>query len=492
MAIRTIGPVSAGTDASSIRGVSMSRLWVFLAIALPMLASLVATLSTVDLTYQLRAGSEILGSRAIPAVDSWTFTAAGLPWVDQQWGAQVVLAAADRLGSWTALALLRAILVGVIFGALVIIGLRRGLDGRTASLLSLAAFLVAAPALALRPQLLGMACFAIVLLLVTDQRAHSRRLWLVPVVVVVWANLHGSFVLAPLVLGLAWLEDLHDRIVPAHRALLVAVVSGLTACVTPFGPKVWLYAVGLSTNPEVTARISEWLPTSIRDLTGLLFLASALGVVVLIARRGRVTPWPTLAWLGTFFVIGLYAQRGVAWWSLAAVAAIAGTLVTSLPDRSADRVTPPLLGRVNLVVAGVLVVAMLALLPTWRPVDPATGVPSGTLAQAPPGVTAALRAEAHPGDRVFNPQPWGSWFEYAFPDLLVAIDSRIELFPAEVWRQYGDVVAGVDGWQARLEAWGVTIVVVGTGDSAFADRLEANGWRVVRPTAEGSLFRRRP
>ena len=52
-----------------------------------------------------------------------------------------------------------------------------------------------------------MACFALVLLLVADRREHPSRLWLVPVIVAIWANLHGSFFLGPLVVGLAWLQD---------------------------------------------------------------------------------------------------------------------------------------------------------------------------------------------------------------------------------------------------------------------------------------------
>ncbi len=44
------------------------------------------------------------------------------------------------------------------------------------------------------------------------------------------------------------------------------------------------------------------------------------------ARGGRVVPWPTLAWLGVFATIGLYAQRGLAWWSLAGAVAVIGLL----------------------------------------------------------------------------------------------------------------------------------------------------------------------
>ncbi len=362
---------------------SLSRLWIFLALGLPVLASLIAALSTVDLTYHLRAGAGILDSGTIPTTDTWTFTAAGLPWVDQQWGAQVILALVERVGGWTGLVVVRAALVGLIFGALVVVGRARGLDGRTAALLSLAAFVVASPALALRPQLLGMALFAVVLVLVARRRTHPRALWLAPLVVLVWANVHGSFFLGPLVLGLAWLEDLHEGSVRPHRTLAVAIVSAIAACVTPFGPQVWVYAVALSTNPEVTARITEWQPTSLRDPIGILFFASVAAIGVLIARRGRAVAWPTLLWLGVFFIIGVYAQRGVAWWPLGAVAAIAGTIVTPALGAKASRREPALMRRLNAVVAGVLVVAMVALLPAWRAVDPRTGVPAGTLTDAP-------------------------------------------------------------------------------------------------------------
>lgn len=466
---------------------TLNRLWVFLAIALPALAALLASMSTVDLTYHLRAGGEILSTAAVPAADTWTFTAAGQPWVDQQWGAQVVLALTERSGGWTGLAILRAALTGAVFTCVTLIGLRRGLDARTAALLAIVVFVVAAPAMALRPQLLGMACFAVVLLLVTDRRAHPRRLWLVPLIVMLWANLHGSFFLGPLVLGLAWLEDLHDRVPRANRTLLVAAISVVAACLTPFGPWVWVYAVALSVNPEVTSRITEWQPTSVRDVPGILFFASAIGVVVLLARRDRPTPWPTLAWLAVFFVIGVYAQRGLAWWPLGAAAAVAGTLVPP----SAVRAPPdsPLMRRLNLVVVTALVLAGVALLPVWRAIDPGTQAPVAVLSEAPPGITAALRTASAPGDRLFNPQVWGSWFVYALPDRLVAIDSRIEFFPPGVWRDYERVLAGADGWQATLRAWDVDVVIVEGDDGAgLAARLVREGWHSVYRDSDGMIL----
>ena len=468
---------------------TLPRLWVFLAIGLPALAAVIANLPSVDLTYGLRAGAGILDGGGIPASDTWTFTVYGAPWTDQQWGAQVILAATYRLAGWTGLVLLRSALTALIFGCLYIIGRRRGLIARDAALLSLVAFVVSAVALGLRPQLLGMALFACVLVLVTDRRAHPGRLWAIPFIVLAWANIHGSFFLGPVVLGLAWLEDVHDRIPSPHRTLLVAVVSAGAACITPFGPGVWAYALGLTTNRAVTERITEWRPTSLRDVPGLLFFGSALAVVALIARRDGKTAWPTLAWLAVFFLIGVYAIRGVAWWPLGAVAAIAGVLVTSrVKDPAAPEATgTPLMRKLNVVVAGAIILTGVVLLPVWRPIDPDLGTPQGVVGVAPPGITAALRDVARPGDRVFNPQPWGSWFEFELPDLPVAVDSRIEIFPASVWDDYQAVLDGVDGWQARLDEWDVKFVVVAKKDADLATRLDAAGWRTVYTDADGSV-----
>jgi hypothetical protein len=293
------------------------------------------------------------------------------------------------------------------------------------------------------------------------------------------------------VVGLAWLEDVHDRAPGARRTLAVAVASVVAACLTPSGPAVWSYAVGLSVNPLITGRITEWAPTSLRDIPGMLFFGSVLLVVVLIARRGRQTAWSTLLWLGVFVAIGVYAIRGVAWWPLAAVAAIAGTLLTEpapRPDRP-PRTDPPLMRGLNVVVAGAIVAVCVALLPVWRPLDPDLQAPSGVVGHAPPGITAVLRETGRPGDHVLNPQTWGSWFEFELPDLLVAVDSRIEIFPLEVWQDIDGVTAGVEGWQQTLDDWGVSIVVAASPkQDPMAARLVANGWREIHRDTDGAVL----
>lgn len=467
---------------------TLARLWAFLAVGLPVLAAFLAGLSSVDLAYHLRAGGELLDTGRIPTTDTWTFTAGGAAWLNQQWGAQAILAAVFRVAGWTGLFLLRATLVGLTFGLLFEACRRRGLDLRRAAWLTIGAFVVAAVALALRPQLLGMTLLALTLLLMADRRAHPGRLWAVPVIVLVWANLHGSFFLGPVVLGLAWLEDRREGIANPDRTLVIAVVSAVAALVNPFTIGVWGYALGLSTNAFVTSRISEWQPTTLRTVPGILFFGSAALVALLVARRGQVVPWTTWLWIGLFAAIGAYAIRGVAWWPLGAAVAVAGVL--ALPDPASEPRAPrrerssPL----NLVVVGLIVVVCLALLPVWRGVDARIGAPVGLVGDAPAGITAALREAVKPGDRVLNPQPWGSWFELAVPDAKVALDSRIELYPADVWTDYDAIRSGGFGWEETLARWDPTFIVIEHDETGFGERLVSAGWRRPYSDDDGDIL----
>jgi hypothetical protein len=472
------------------------RLWATLAVLLPVLGAMLAGLSTTDLTYHLRAGAEMLAGGGIPRVDSWTYTVAGAPWHDQQWAAQVLFALAERGAGWTGLAVLRAALVGATFGLVALTAYRRGAGVRTAAGLALAAFVVSAVALALRPQLLGMALFALTLFLVGERHRRPRLLWLIPVLTLIWANLHGSFFLAPVLLGLAWIEDLVDPSVPVarrHLPLVVAVASAVAALINPWGVDVWAYAIGLTTSREVTSRVTEWQPTTLRDVPGLLFFASVAAMVVLMARRGRATPWPTLLTLGLFAGLGLYAVRGVAWWPLVAAVVAAGLLAdTPVPATMSGVAREPretrLIRRLNVLVVAVIGLVVVVALPLWRPVDPGLQAPTGLLGQAPSGITEALRGVLRPGDRVFAPQVWGSWFEYAFQDAPIGFDSRIELFPEDAWEAMDRVYDGGEGWEQQLDDWGVTVVVVGgTTDDPFPVRLTGAGWRQVFADDDGAV-----
>jgi hypothetical protein len=237
----------------------------------------------------------------------------------------------------------------------------------------------------------------------------------------------------------------------------------------------------------VTTQIAEWQPATIRSALGLLFFASVLAVVAILARIGRPTPWTTLANLAVFFAIGAYAIRGIAWWPIAAVVALAPMLAQDPALRDeVEEVPKP----ANRLLAGAVGITILALLPFWRPPDPGLHAPLGVVGFAPSDITRELRAIVRPDDRIFAPQAWGSWIEFAFPEATVATDSRIEMYPKDVWDAYAQVTHAEDGWDKRLDEWGVTVVLArDEGEGPLVDALEGNAaWRQLYSDEDGHFY----
>ena len=145
----------------------------------------------------------------------------------------------------------------------------------------------------------------------------------------------------------------------------------------------------------------------------------------------------------------------------------------------------------NAAVGAVLILAGVALLPWWRATDTGLRAPSGLLGQAPSAITAALRDLATPADRVWNPQVWGSWFEFAVPEPSYAFDAQIEGIPPDAWADADTVEAAAPGWQAILDARGVTIVVTegAVSGSRLAQALATEpAWRAVLADELGTAW----
>ena len=337
-----------------------------------------------------------------------------------------------------------------------------------------------------------MALFAVVLLLVTDRRAHPGRLWAIPLLMVLSGP--TSMAASSSVRSCSgWPGSRTSTITcrRARRVLVLAVVSVAAACITPFGPAVWAYAVGLSTNPAVTARITEWQPTSLRDCPGILFFGSALAVVVAHRPARTDDAWPTLAWLAVFF-----AHRRLRHPRRRLVAARCGRRDRGRPrDRPGRRSGEPSRRLRRLMRRAQRRDRRRDRARRRSPCSRSGGrsirprrARRASSASRRPASPRRFARRRSPATALFNPQPWGSWFEFALPTLPVAIDSRIELFPTSVWDNYDSIVSGGQAWDAQLREWGASIVVVAHEDAAFATRLSAAGWHSAFSDADGTVF----
>jgi hypothetical protein len=459
---------------------SLPRLWVVVVLGAIGVMQLAATPSAIDLAYHVKVGELMVDQRAVLRVDVLAWPTAGRPWLDQNWGAQVLLYAIWRAGGFPLLAVSSAICT-VVAWALVAAACRR----RTASLrlvagAVLAGYLASAPAFSARPQMFSVLLFAVELYLLERARTCPNVALVISLLMPLWANLHGAF---PVGLGLvaielvaaAWRRDRHGVL----RFVVVGTLGAIGLLANPWGAGVLAYAARLPANPAVTGMVTEWAPASLRDPAGAMLLA-AIGILVVVLARSRSHARVPEQLLRMLLLAGLalWAVRGSVWFGLAlpvAICALAGERAPRAAD--ADRGVPLASG----LLLAALAVALAAVLPPVRRAVVPDGSPRPELTAAPAAAAGWLAANPQPG-RMFNLQPWGSYLEFRLgPQVKPAVDSRIELLPAARWRDYLAIVAGRWDAERLLDRWGVCYVVTGERRTpSLVASLAASGrWRLA-------------
>src|SRR5262249_6652580 len=200
----------------------------------------------IDFWWHLRTGQLIAESGAVPRVDPFSFTAAGRPWVAHEWLWELGAFHLYRLGGLRAVILLSAIILTLPYAILYRLLRHLGANAIAAAALVLWAAFLRLSNLGARAREFTVLVFTFFLDRLYGYRSgESVQLWLLPLLMPLWANLHGGFVFGLGLLGLfalpetvAWLASRG----PAPRRLwAVTVVAILATGVHPLGPRVLLY-----------------------------------------------------------------------------------------------------------------------------------------------------------------------------------------------------------------------------------------------------------
>ena len=475
----------AGRDAGP--WLTVPRLWLVVVLGAIGVMGLSRMPSAVDLTYHVKAGELMVAEHTLPRTDALAWTTAGRPWLDQNWGAQLLLYGIWRLGGFPLLTVVNALLAVASWGLVAAACRRRTSNLRVIAWAILVGYATAAATFSVRPQMFSLLLFAAELYLLEAARARIRIALAIPLLMPLWANLHGAFIvgiglLAIETLAAAWRRDRPGAV----RYLLVTVASVAGLLVNPWGVRVLGYALSVPANRVVSGMISEWGPTNVRELPGVLVLP-AVGVLVVALVRAAAPQQVPEQLLRMVLLGGLafWAVRGVAWFGLALPVALCA-LARPHPARpDADRGMPVLNG----VVLAALAVALVVATP---PAQRVLFAQRSELAAAPVATADWLAANPQSG-RMFNYQLWGSYLEFRLgPQAQVGFDSRIELPPADRWDRYLAVVAGRWDAERLLDAWGVDHVVTSRrATPALVRLLEASGrWRLAFSMGDQLVYQR--
>lgn len=419
------------------------------ALLVPFVAAVIAArLPIRDNSYlwHVRAGSLQIERGSVLTTDPFSFTALGRPWRTQSWLADLTYGWADE--RWGLAAAGPLVLIGSL-ALIAAIGLRvyHSVGAALPSALGLVWVMwLTIGYFTPRPVLFSLVLLA-VLLVVAD--VPSLR-WTVPLVLWLWAAIHGGFIVG---LGYLVLDGVRRR--DRTRAVDVAVATGVTL-LTAHGWGTWEVVLKfLASGPELDL-IVEWLTPDFLSLEHFPF-AIAIAALLTSAVWGRVERrdlWVILP----FVLFAFTANRAVP---------ISGLVLApwylSLLKGGGDKHRPPSTaqGLVNVALA-----SLILLVPWVVPLR-------GGLDEEQFAVAAVAYLEPGPA---FHDDGVGGYLIYReWPRRLVYIDDRAELY-GEDFAAFVNARAAVPGWEEVFDRYDLHQALLKV-DDPLSDLLRSRGWQ---------------
>jgi hypothetical protein len=466
-------------------------------------ASATFPLGDTDLWWHLANARETLQHGLVRA-DVFSWTAAGAPVATDQWLGDLLLYAGYAIGGWIGVTVVRTLAVAVLVGAIAFAAIvRRPLSPAAALVIALPAILLSRYVWIERPELFGAVCLAVLVALL--QLQGERPLFACGGLLLVWAQLHGSFALGAALVILVAVHGLaFDRALRRGYAL-AGFAALLSFVLTPAGIGTLAAPAAHLLSPP--REIQEWAPPDLATAPGALWATVLFLTLATASLAGGARP-RDVALIAPLAALSLVAIRHAPLFAIAATPYVADRLpaaveaLTRNASRSAEgprerggppeRRTPQSgqhkteLGAVARVVAqrelrgfrrsgersaqavsvgvgALMIVAGIAIAPR-EPIEDA--YPVAALASLPSG--PGLLAE----------YDWGGWLIWRAPATPVFIDGRLGPYRGAILEDYVAIVEAHPGWRDALARRGVRSLLVRPSDPVAVRALDL-GWPVV-------------
>jgi hypothetical protein len=314
-----------------------------------------------DLWARLAVGAHVWRTGSLMRHDVFAFTPTLPEWIDHEWGAGVIFFGLLNAFGPVSLMLLKIVTACVAILLCLFAARRTGTGWSTLLLLAIPCAVTVLPGYVtvVRSQALTYVFFALTLLCLEETRAGRRwPVFVIPSVMLVWANVHGGFVVGIITIAVY-------AVLVRSRPMLVTLLAAVAVtCINPYGLHYWAYLVPAWLHPR--ADITEWapMPTWGTDPYFGFRILFVIAIVVIAANwKERTALGLTMlvltsiaAWLhrrhAPFFglaalvYLGPYAEHWCRRVSLVAVLAVHVALaaflaVRFLPQASLEPVVPP-------------------------------------------------------------------------------------------------------------------------------------------------------
>ena len=450
-----------------------------------------------DTGWHIRTGESILATGTLPHSDPYSFSRARQPWFDWEWLSDAATGAAHRSAGLGGVALLYA--AAIAAGVWLWFRLHWIAGGNFFFAAAMAPLLLTTCSLhwMARPHVLG---WLFLLMTVIFAERSRPNLLLIAAFSALWANVHASFFLAPLIFAIYAIGEwsrgrvfartgtttANERRVAAYY-LSAAAISLVAPLANPYGWHLYSHLFRYLADSALLSRIGEFQSFDFHSagssqIAAALLIGAAGGVLALGRRRPEHF---LLAALFTFLALRSARVLPLAALVLLPLAngaitdALANAKGLTLPVRRALDRFLTYSGRLRsldargsgLLLAPVALLACFALLqsPALRA---ATGFP-------PDQFPVAAYSHIPAGARLFAPDKFGGYLIYRSAGTRkVVFDGRSDFYGADFLMQYGRLVQVRPGWRRYFDSFHFTHALLPV-DAPLLAALEQAGWRIV-------------
>ncbi|MGB3714962.1 MAG: hypothetical protein WA996_11090 [Candidatus Promineifilaceae bacterium] len=441
-----------------------------------------------DMWWHLRTG-EVIVDEGIPRQDIFSYTVPSNEWITHEWLSQVLMWMTYLWSGFTGLMLLFA---AFTTAALALVFAR--CDGRPylAAFVVLLAALASAPFWGVRPQVFNMLFAALFVFLVEgykDGKVQRRTLWLLPLLTIIWANLHSGYLLgiallASYILGEGFQLRFGTR---AARGLdrdgirwlaFMTVACFLAAVINPNGPELWIYPFFTLGSGAMQQYIQEWQSPNFHLNIFWPFAALlGIGVVSFIISRKR-TAWTDIILFISTGAAGLLSARHIPLFAVVASPIIARYLLVSLEG---SRLYPILSGQSTAQMTGrlqllnwLLLVIVVVVATSWV-FSKAKQNDLAIAEQFPVSAVDYLEASGLDEQRGYNSYNWGGYMIWR--GIPVFVDGRADVYGDEFLHFYRRTFDLTSRWREPLNEYEVDYVLMESTHSLFSLLAASDEWK---------------
>jgi hypothetical protein len=443
-----------------------------------------------DFWWHVRTGQLIAQTQSIPHTDPYSFTNMGRPWITHEWLSEVVLFWLFQLGSYGLLIFTFSL---IITGAFLFSYLRSPIETRpfVAGFTLLLCAIASAPTWGVRLQMISLLLTSIFLFLLDRYQIKNTINYLIPLplIMLVWVNLHAGYFLGlaiiAIYIGGSFIDFIFLRIrktesehAPDFSPILMLCgalgLCVLTTLANPNGINILIYPFQTLTSQAMQQFIQEWFSPDFHQLEWQPFAWVILALIGC-GMLGKKEFSPTKILLTIIF--GYSALRSIRIIPLFAVVVIPilaeqiGAIIKVKPNIKPQSRFFKWSAPILLVIAFLFATLHFSQIVQGQQNSEETNFPKAAINWI---------SKNQPKGNLFNSYNWGGYIIWRlYPQYQVYIDGRADVYGDIFINNYVNIYRAKPGWEQTFDSYSINLVLIDPG-SPLAIALEQSlGWKMV-------------